>query len=154
MTADAKTLVIGIGNEYRGDDAVGLDVARRLSQSTPGKCEVIQANGAGIDLIGKWENYDHVIVVDAVRSESAPGTIHRIDAVNEELPDAWFHSSTHTVSLPEAIGLAGTLGLMPTNLTIYGIEGENFEPGVSLSPAVKQAAEHLIARILDEVATA
>ncbi len=152
MTANTKTLVIGIGNEYRGDDAVGLDIVRQLSESTPDNCDVIRATGEGIDLIGRWENYDHVIVVDAVRSESAPGTIHRVDAVTEKLPDAWLHRSTHTVSLPDAIGLARTLGLMPTNLTIYGIEGENFEPGANLSPPVRKATKILIARILDEIA--
>lgn len=154
MGSESKTLVIGIGNEYRGDDAVGLIAARQLSKSAPDNCHIKEATGEGTRLIGSWEGYDNVIIVDAIRSKSAAGTIHRVDAIHEKLPDNWTHQSSHTVSLPEAIRLAQTLGVIPKRLTIYGIEGDNFDPGAETSQAVQQAVQNLIPRILNDIESA
>lgn len=151
MSGQADTLVIGIGNEYRGDDAVGPYLARRLSENAPDNCVIKEAPGEGIHLINTWEGFDRVIIIDAVRSASAPGTVHRIDATKQKLPENWVHHSAHTVSLPEAIRLAQTLKVVPATLIIYGIEGICFDPGARISDEVQRAADGLIPALLDEL---
>ncbi|UCG63175.1 MAG: hydrogenase maturation protease [Candidatus Zixiibacteriota bacterium] len=151
MSKKTESLVIGIGNEYRGDDAVGLYILRKLAGLAPGKCVLKESPGEAVHLINTWEGYRNVILVDAVRASSAAGTVHRIDAIRQKLPDNWVHHSAHTVSLPEAISLARTLRVMPDSLTIYGIEGTNFEPGSRISQVVKKAADDLIPEILARI---
>lgn len=151
ISSQTDTLVIGIGNEYRGDDAVGLYVVRGLAGRLPENCAVKESPGETTHLINAWEGYRKVILVDAVRGTSAAGTVHRIDATRQSLPDNWIHHSAHTVSLPEAIKLAQTLKIMPESLIIYGIEGTHFDPGAGMSEEVKSAADNLIPVILTDI---
>lgn len=151
MPVSRDTLIIGIGNEYRGDDSVGLYIVRRISENAPPNCVLKEAPGEGTHLINTWEGFKNVIIIDAVRSASAPGTIHRIDGIQQKLPENWIHHSAHTVSLAEAIGLARTLRALPASLTIYGIEGRCFDPGARLSDDVRHAADDLIRSLLDEL---
>ena len=146
-------LVLGIGNEYRRDDAVGLFVARKLAEKGIPGCVVKESPGEGTYLMDAWENCDLVIIVDAVKSESEHGKIHRIDTATEDIPTGWFQCSSHLFSLPEAIKLSKTLSQMPKSLIIYGIEGNLFETGTDISKPVLNSAEKIIPLIIDEVST-
>lgn len=153
MQSTGSILIIGIGNEYRGDDAVGLYVARELAKLDPEGCVVKECPGEGTYLLNSWEGYRNVIIIDAVKSLSAPGNIRRVDATSQDLPVHWVHRSAHSVSLAEAIKLSRALETLPDSLVIYGIEGDNFDPGEELSDRVSLAAEKLVSTILDEIKT-
>ena len=151
MTINA--LVIGIGNEYRGDDAVGLIVARRLRSQVPEGVRVFEESGEGAALMEAWRGADFVILIDAVHSGGKPGAIHRIDARAEEIPGNFFHYSTHAFSVAEAVELARALGELPPRLVLYGIEGKRFESGAALSPEVEAAAGETADRVKAELCT-
>ncbi|MEK7749805.1 MAG: hydrogenase maturation protease, partial [Planctomycetota bacterium] len=70
-------LIIGIGNPYRGDDAVGLRIAQDIKKESPDHVNVIEQSGDGISLMDSWKDSDTVILIDAVHSGAQPGTIHR-----------------------------------------------------------------------------
>lgn len=144
-------VVIGIGNEFRGDDAVGLYVARELAIRSLPDCTIKEAVGEGTYLMDCWNGYKSVVIIDAVRSSSGPGTIHRIDARTEALPANWINRSSHTVSLSEAIELSKTLGTLPGSVTIFGIEGCCFDAGRRIDSRVQRAADHLIDIIAGEI---
>lgn len=143
-----KLLVVGIGNEYRRDDAVGLVVARQLEQRLRDCAEVIEQSGEGTSLIEAWRGAASVVIIDAVNSDAAPGTIHRFEAHSDELPRSFFHCSTHAFSLAAAIELARTLGELPPHLVVYGIEAKNFTAGIGLAPEVEKAAQQLVEQIV------
>jgi hydrogenase maturation protease len=143
------TLVIGIGNEYRGDDAAGLRVARHLKEMTLPGVSVREASGEGTALMEMWTGFGSVILIDAVQSGAEPGTVHRLDASSDSIPTGFFHYSTHAFSVAEAIELARALGQLPRQLFVYGIEGERFAAGVGLSPAVEAAVPEVV-RLLRE----
>lgn len=147
----SKNLVIGIGNEYRHDDAVGLYIVRKLQERELLNCDIKESPGEGTYLMDSWQARDKVIVVDAVQSQSKPGKIHRIDTREIEIPDDWFKSSSHLFSLPQAIKLSQTLGTLPKELIIYGIEGDLFNTGTEMSPAVLDSTEKLMEMIIDEL---
>ncbi|UCD63020.1 MAG: hydrogenase maturation protease [Candidatus Zixiibacteriota bacterium] len=144
-------LIIGIGNEFRSDDGAGLYVARQLLKLKLPDVVVKEGSGEGTYLLHCWQGYERVIVVDAAKSSSAPGLIHRIDTARDELPTGWSRHSSHTLGLPEAIRLAETQGSGPKSLIVYGIEGGNFQHGVTLSPEVKAAAHRLVELIVEEL---
>lgn len=140
--------VIGIGNEFRQDDGVGLAVARRLACRAAGLIDVIEHDGEGTSLLHAWEGAHVVILIDAVRSGSAPGTIHCIDGRSTRLPDAATWSSSHSLGLSEAVALARRLDCLPDALLIYGIEGGCFGFGTGLSPEVEKAASTVVESLL------
>jgi hydrogenase maturation protease len=129
--------VIGLGNEWRSDDGVGIEVARRLGGRMLG--------GEPIELAEALAGGPEVAVVDAVSSGAPAGTVHTFDATDEPLPSRLFGtSSTHTLGLAEALELARSLGRLPDRVIVYGIEGASFDFGKGLSPEVERAAEVLV----------
>lgn len=145
-------LIIGIGNEYRGDDAVGLIVARHLKERLANSTTVIEQSGDGVALIEAWQGAQTVIVIDAMMSGAAPGTIRRFDANAQPIPTASFRCSTHAFGLAEAIELARALDKLPQRLVVYGIEGRNFSGGVGLSAEVEKAVGEAVRQALTELA--
>ena len=55
MTAPQQKLVIGLGNDYRHDDAVGRVVARRLKAIEGDDVRVVEESGEGAALIEAWK---------------------------------------------------------------------------------------------------
>jgi hydrogenase maturation protease len=141
-------LIIGIGNEYRGDDAAGLIVARRLKERLADSAIVIEQSGDGAALMEAWGGAEMVIIIDAVMSGAAPGTIHRFAASVQPLQKDAFRCSTHAFGVAEAIELARALGKFPQHLVVYGIEGKNFAAGVGLSAEVEKAAGETVRQAL------
>ena len=144
MTA---AMIIGIGNPDRGDDGVGPFVAERLERLCLPGLTVLRSAGDPADLLAAWQESRTVIAVDACRSGAGPGALHRFDAVAEPLPADFGALSTHGFGLAAAVELARVLNALPGSLTVYGIEVASFEPGVPLSPAVREAGERLAEKI-------
>jgi hydrogenase maturation protease len=143
LTKQVKRLVIGVGNEDRGDDAVGLLVASRLKPRADQDTKVIEWPGDAVSLMDLWKGADTMFIIDAAVSGVETGTIHRINVAAQPLPRDLLRYSTHTFSVAEAIELARALGELPREVVIYGIEGESFTAGAALSPAVENAAREV-----------
>jgi len=147
----SPTLIIGLGNEYRRDDAVGLVVARRLREAAPESVRVLEESGEGAALMDSWKDADAVILIDAVHSGAKPGTIHRFDAHTQPIATKFFRYSTHAFGVAEAVELARALGRLPPRLIVYGVEGKSFEAGLGLSPEVEKAAQEVVERVLEDL---
>jgi hydrogenase maturation protease len=155
MTAEPNALaVIGVGNEYRGDDGVGVVAARRLRALLPECVSVLEESGEGAALMQAWQDAVWVVIIDAAHSGAPPGTVHRLDARLETAPAGFFHYSTHAFSVAEAIEMARALDRLPAQLIVYGIEGESFAAGFGLSPAVEKAVDAVVERVAGEVRAA
>ena len=152
MTARAGTghwLIIGIGNRFRRDDGAGPWVVDRLRERG---VPALEHSGEGAGLIEAWSAARRVMLVDAVASGAAPGTLYRFDAADTELPRSFFRYSSHLFGLAEAIATARALGRLPPELIVHGIEGGDFGFGDTLGPEVAAAAALVVERILEEVA--
>ena len=138
--------IVGIGNALRGDDAVGLVVARRLHELVPA-ADVIERSGEPAELLEKLgDGVETVVLVDAVSSGARPGAVHRLDASDGALPFA-ASASTHGLGLAETVELGRALDCLPARLLVYGIEGAAFELGAPLSPDVARAAVTVTAEL-------
>jgi len=141
--------VIGVGNEFRRDDGVGLRVVDEIRRRDP-TVAVVELDGEPTRILDAWEGADAVVVVDALRSGAAPGTIRTLrveDGVR--LPRGTGHSS-HRAGVAEAVELARALRRLP-HVVLCAVEGADFGPGPTLSPsvasAVDEAAEHVLAEV-------
>ena len=153
MPANACILVIGVGNEYRSDDAVGLVVARHLRKLSLENVTVIEESGEGANLMDSWKGADTVILIDAASSGAIPGTIHRIDVRAQRIPRGLFRYSTHAFSVGEAVELARAMDRLPPQMFLYGIEGASFDEGLILSRVVEKSARRVIELVLEQIRT-
>jgi len=147
---DNTSLIIGVGNSYRSDDAVGILIARKLKDRVSDRVSIKEQSGEGTSLMDSWQEHDRVCVVDAVSSGAPPGSIHRMDASKEPIPSKFFSCSTHDFGVAEAIEMARALDQLPRQLQLFGIEGENFQPGEMLSAEVERAMELVVDEILQQ----
>jgi hydrogenase maturation protease len=138
-------IVIGLGNEFRHDDAAGLIAARQLREAS---VAALEHDGDFAALIEKWKGIDDLILIDAVSSGAEAGTLHRINAASSPLPSAFSSSSTHTLGLADAIELSRALGTLPPHVLVFGVEGTDFTPGIGLSPPVERALAPLVQEVL------
>jgi hydrogenase maturation protease len=148
MTLPKPKLVIGIGNPFRSDDAVGLKVAQRLQPYSGDRLKVIEIASDPLNLWDQWQHYDDVRLIDAIPLKKQPGRVHQFDAARKSLPTGLFQSSTHNLGVAEAIELARALGKLPRQFMVYGIEGKNFNFGQTLSPEMDAAIEEISSEIL------
>lgn len=146
-----KTLLIGIGNEFRSDDSVGLKAVDCISPRA--NLKICKHSGEGTGLMELWERDldSKIIIVDAMNSGATPGTLLRWTRDSAFRPHDGLRCSSHTFGVGAAITLSQTLGTLPQLITVLGIEGENFKMGTSLSPSIEKALPKLIETIEQEI---
>jgi hydrogenase maturation protease len=137
--------IIGIGNEFRSDDAVGILIARKLKEFYP-DYDIIESDGNGIDLLSIFQEYDKVILIDAAVAEKNEdvGQVREIKVAQEtNFSDIKIFSS-HSFSLLEAIKMGKQLSILPKELILYLILSQNFSFGQEISEKVKKALEKIL----------
>ena len=150
-------LVIGLGSPDRGDDAIGPMVARRVADLALTGITVLEHEDP-TGLIEIWSGAELVVVVDAVRSGAAPGTVLVLEAGDESelLADqAWARTGrggTHAFGLAAAVELARALHRLPARLVLVGVEAAAFAHGSALSVPVAEAVDSVVAAVVDVVA--
>jgi len=154
MTPSATITVIGVGNDFRRDDGVGLFIARKIRQKAFPHVRVVEGVSDGVALINAWDDSTRVFIVDCASSGKSPGTIFCFDAISEKIPSEIVGGrSTHVFSVGDGIETARALGRLPAFLMVYGIEGDEFSQGEGLSPAVEKAALDVVAKIISQIMT-
>lgn len=149
---DSPLRIIGVGQEWRGDDAAGLLVARQLREFAGPQVTILENSGSMSDLLAAWQGAGWVILADAVRGGGRPGEIYRFPVSERPLPAELFPAtSTHAWGVAQAVALSRVLGALPPHLVVYGIEGRNFDLGQELSPAVARAVPEVARRIRQEI---
>jgi hydrogenase maturation protease len=147
----ASPLVIGIGNADRGDDGVGLAVARLLMMRWPHGVRVVEHAGESTSLLDCLSSAEAAYVIDACMADGPPGTIRRFDVAAAALPHVAFACSTHGMGLVHAVELARALGRLPRRCVVYAIDGWRFEIGAAMSSEVATAAERVADLIRSEL---
>ncbi len=137
-----RTLVLGLGNPILRDDSVGLRVVQALGPTLRGREDITLAEEThgGLRLMERLVGFDRAVILDAICSGAAPGTIHRLrpDSMSTQ------HSaSTHDVNLTTALEVGRRAGAhLPPDDAIHLIAVEAEEVltfGEELSPAVEAA---------------
>ncbi|MDP2529656.1 MAG: hydrogenase maturation protease [Candidatus Palauibacterales bacterium] len=147
-------IVVGLGSPDRRDDAAGLEAVRLLAPLVPPDVRVAALPGRETELLDLWTGAPLAVVIDAVLSGAAPGTVHRLDGFIDALPGSPPHPSSHDLGLPDIVELGRALGRLPARLLILGIEAGTVAHGPGLSPPVRIGVERAVRIALAEVATA
>ena len=146
----ADILIIGIGNPFRGDDGAGWAVVDALEGKVDAGIKLSKIRGDIAELLDVFANYSTVYLIDACSTNALPGHWQRIDARRSPLPQENSQTSTHGLSLSQAIALAKTLDQLPSKLIIYAIAGDLYHLSPTLSPPVAQVISIVAQNILKE----
>lgn len=159
MTGPVATgpVVIGVGNEFRRDDGVGLAVLDLLRSRVPASVRLAASDGEPARMIEEWAGAPLAVVVDALPpgpagAGIAAGQVRRV-VVDEVGSAPAGTASSHGLGLGEAVGLGRVLGRMPGRLVIYAVRVADCGYGTGLHPAVAAAAKDVAAAVLEELGT-
>jgi hydrogenase maturation protease len=157
-------LVAGIGNIFLGDDAFGVEVARRMAGlDLPASVRVADFGIRGFDLAyALQDGYETTILVDACPHGEAPGTLYVIEPDLKALdgPDAAPATvDAHAMNPMNVLRMAKAMNIEIKNVLLVGCEpetlgGEEGQMGLSapVEAAVDEAVklvESLVNRILN-----
>ena len=142
----AQTLIIGCGNILRGDDAAGPVFIRRLwDRGLPQGVRCADGGTGGMDVAFQMRGVPEIIVIDACRSGSAPGSLFQVPGSElEHLPPV-AGINLHAFRWDHALAFARWLlkEEYPQNITVFLVEAKQLEIGAPLSPAVDDALKRL-----------
>jgi hydrogenase 3 maturation protease len=144
-----RIAILGIGNTLRSDDAAGVWVARRLTESRlfpdPDSFLVLEAGHAPENCTAALRRFapDIVLLIDAADMDEVSGAIRWIDM--DEIDG--ISATTHTLPLSM---LAMYLSLeLDCEVKLLGIQPESVEVGEQVCAEVL----HSVNEIVDELST-
>jgi hydrogenase maturation protease len=142
-----ELLVIGCGSILRGDDAVGPVLIRTLfTRGVPDGVRLVDGGTAGMDVAFGMRGAARVVIVDASSTGAAPGTVYRVPAeeLSELPPIDGLH--THNFRWDHALSFSSWLlgPQKPTDITVFLIEAERFDPGAELTERVAAGMDQVI----------
>jgi hydrogenase maturation protease len=146
------TLVLAVGNPLCGDDGCGNATIEMLSScNLPEGVWIEDAGTPGFGLLNYIEGWTKVIIVDAIQMGEEPGTWKRILPEDITFYGEQDHLSLHAQDLADGLALAQSLGKLPKQIIIFGIEPLNYQAGSPLSAQVREALPNLVEHILSEL---
>lgn len=158
MTRAARVLVAGVGNIFLGDDAFGVEVARRLARCAwPEGVRVVDFGTRGLDLAFALESCEAAILVDATSRGGAPGTLYVLEPRMDAAPRD--DGSAHGMTLDRVLARLPP-SARPRWIRLVGCEpsrldGDSDEDeAMGLSEPVRAAideATRLVAALVEEL---
>ncbi|KAA6185887.1 hydrogenase maturation protease [Thiohalocapsa marina] len=160
MGAVAPTLVFGIGNPSRGDDAIGPLLVERLAALK----DIRRPDGQGltdVDLLTDFQlQPEHaldlrgrrrVFLVDASQDPSAPWTLEAL------MPQNGLSCSTHSTTPGGLLAVYSRLYGRPPSTWLLAVQGEGFALGAGLTTVAQAnlnaALQHLLHVLGSDVGT-
>jgi hydrogenase maturation protease len=146
-------LVAGIGNIFLGDDGFGPEVIRHVPDRIAGpRVRVVDYGIRGMHLAyDLLDGCEALVLVDALPSRGAPGTMHVFEADHETL-SAGICLDAHAMDPVAVFASLNALGGTPPYTIIVGCEVETVEEGIGLSEAVTAAVPKAAQAVDDVVA--
>ncbi len=160
-TPPQRVLIACIGNIFLGDDGFGVEMAQRLMRrSYPHYVEVIDFGIRGVELAYTLlDDYDELILVDAVPRGGSPGTLYLLEIDMENIPAGDATRVTldaHSMDPVRVLAFARLLGARPIHALLVGCEpallgsvGDYEDMQMGLSEPVQAALDDAVKMIDD-----
>lgn len=151
MTA-AKVVILGVGNLLMTDEGLGVHAVTALEQgyAFPESVRCVDGGTSTQELLGDLEDLDHLIVLDAVSSGSAPATMIRLEGT--DVPAQFTTKlSPHQIGIADLLAMLTFTGHAPKRVLLLGVEPEILKLGMELSPKVAARVPELCAQVIEEL---
>jgi hydrogenase maturation protease len=147
----SKTVVLGLGNLIRSDDAVGLVALRQLERDPrlPADVMLVEGGTKGLELLPYICDAARLLVLDAVDVGAASGMVFRVAGQNlGALPG---QSSVHELALADILNALRMMGREPQEVVLLGVQPSSTALGTTLSEPVQQALAAFVKAALIEL---
>ncbi|MGA1848688.1 MAG: hydrogenase maturation protease [Thermoplasmatota archaeon] len=144
-----RKAVIGVGNEFMGDDGIGPLIISRLGEidGFPTDVDLIDEGSGGMRIIHDMEGYDKVLIIDAADFGGAPGEFRIFNPEDIDTVKKISGRSLHEMDLIKTIELARMMGRAPSEIMIMAIQPERVEMSQKISGPILERIDDL----LDEI---
>jgi hydrogenase maturation protease len=152
VTASPNILVAGIGNIFLGDDGFGPEVIRQVPQrlASP-RVQLVDYGIRGMHLAyDLLDECEALVLVDAIPSQGAPGTVQIFEADLESLTAA-AGLDAHAMNPGAVFASLTALGGAPPYTIVVGCEVADADEGIGLSDAVAAAVPSAVQAVEDVV---
>ncbi len=138
------TVVIGVGNTILADDGVGVHAARRLQDDPrlPAGVSILDGGTMGLELGPFVSDASRVLILDAVNTGEAPGTLTRM--TGRDLLGTPRGRSVHQLGVADLIATLTLASTKPQEIVVLGLQPANTDWGTTLSPDVEAALGGLV----------
>jgi hydrogenase maturation protease len=152
MKRENQILVAGIGNTIRGDDGVGIHLARRLKEILPPRFEIRELTTAGLSLLETISGYGKVILIDAIQTpKGKPGQVYHLSL--QDFKHSSNLSSTHGLDLKQVVELKNKLmgGKIP-QVEVLAVEARKLDEfSEKLSPELEKEFDGIVEKVRTEI---
>ena len=148
----ARSLVVCIGNDLVGDDALGHRLFYLLREALQNRDVRLCLLGVGgLAVVDQLAGEELLVVVDAVQFGAIPGSVHVL--CWDQIPATEMRPvSGHGIGVREALQVCRKLypEKMPQKIYLVGVEGACFDlVGAGLSPEVERALPRALEAIAE-----
>jgi len=148
-----KPLILGVGNILLGDEGVGVRIAQALEKRPEilSHFDIVDGGTCGMELLDDMANREHIIIVDAVLANKAPGEI--IVLHDEQVPTFFSRKiSPHQLGICDVLSALKLTDEFPQNLCLIGIQPESLEAGIGLTETIQKAMPKIFATLNQVIA--
>jgi hydrogenase maturation protease len=140
----SNIVVIGVGNTILSDEGVGVHAARLLESDprVPAGVTILDGGTLGLELIPYASDASRVLLLDAMNSDDAPGTLARM--TGKDLLGTTAGRSVHQLGVADLIAALFLVSSGPQEIVVFGVQPANTDWGTTLSPAVEAALVPLV----------
>ena len=145
-SSEPRTLVAGLGNIFLGDDAFGVELAKRLlSAPVPPEVRILDVGIRSMHLAYELveTRYETVIFLDAIRRDGEPGTLYVLEAAGDVVPTSPAPDG-HTITPGDVLALVRTLGGRTGRVVIVACEALRIDQEAGLSLTVAAAVDEAV----------
>lgn len=151
MTDEPRgVVVIGIGNDLRRDDGVGIAVADALEALAIPNVVVKTGIADPMSLLEAWTGARLAVIIDAaIANPLTPGRIRRCALTDlATQPDGL---SSHGLDISRTYALGQALGRVPGELVVFTVEVPDAGHGIGMTPPVAGAVPEVVDRVMAEI---
>jgi hydrogenase maturation protease len=146
-------VILGVGNLIMSDEGLGVRFIEELDRigGLPADVVTIDGGTSTNELLAELENLELLIIVDAIVSDAAPGTLVRLEG--DRIPSAFSNKlSPHQHGINDLLATLQFLGRAPARVVLFGCVPARIELGMELSAEVAAVMPELVGRVVAELA--
>ena len=147
-----RLTILGLGNLLFKDEGFGVHFVREFQGKyrLPEDVVVIDGGTLGYMLMDDICQTEHLVVVDTVRADDAPGSIYRFSP--EAIPlRVHYNVSAHEVEFLDVLSKAAMLGEAPETVIIAVVPEDIVGTGIELTPSVQACLPKVEALVKEEL---
>jgi hydrogenase maturation protease len=145
---ETESLIIGFGNESRGDDAAGPEVARRIAALELPNVRVLVAHQLTPELAEPLSTAERAYFVDARCEElgsAAESPIERIE------PSEAGSFASHSLSPAQLLALSQVLYGRAPRAWMVAVDAVQFHAAEPLSPSARRRVDEAVAALKESI---